>query len=160
MSRFCRFRVLYSRNIPFFIFINQNLFIMPILFNKVERINPNDHAAQKQWYPSLRTMKRIMEKDVAREITEENTMNRKEAEMVLGLLEKVLIKNLLSSNSVQIGDWGTFYLTCKGTPSKTKEGLTAQNISNLNIRFLPGKSLKTALAEATFLSAETLVTPS
>ena len=92
------------------------------------------------------------------EISDETTLNRKEAEMSLDQLEKVLIRNLLSSNSVQIGDWGTFYLTCNGTGADTKEGVTANNIRNLNIRFTPGKSLKDALAGASFISAEKVVT--
>jgi predicted histone-like DNA-binding protein len=131
---------------------------MAILFNKIERRNPIDATAPKKWYPVLKTIKRIKTRDVALEMTDESTLNRKEAELALGLLEKVLIRNLLSSNSVQIGDWGTFYLTCKGTPSGSKEETTAHNIRDLNIRFFPGVSLKAAVKNATFLAAEALVT--
>ena len=133
---------------------------MAILYNKIERGNPSNLSAPKKWYPVLKTMHRVMEKDVAIEMTEENTLNRKEAELALGLLEKVLIRNLLASNSVQIGDWGTFYLTCKSVPSETKEKISAHNISSLRIRFLPGKTLKNALATANFVAAETLVSKS
>ena len=131
---------------------------MAILFNKIERGNPSNASAPKKWYPVLKTLRRVMEKDVAKEISDETTLNRKEAEMSLIQLEKVLIRNLLSSNSVQIGDWGTFYLTCNGMGADTKEGVTANNIRNLNIRFTPGKSLKDALAGASFIAAEKMVT--
>ena len=77
---------------------------MSIVFNRVERANPQDRT-KKKWYPVLRTIKKVSERDVAKEISDETTLNRKEAEMALEQLEKVLIKNLLSSNSVQIGEW-------------------------------------------------------
>ena len=133
---------------------------MAVLFNKIERSIPTNHSAPKKWYPVLKTMSRIMEREVAKEMTEESTLNRKEAELALGLLEKVIIRNLRASNSVQIGDWGTFYLTCKSTPSETKEEITANNICGLRTRFTPGKSMKNALLGVSFLDTETLVTKS
>ena len=131
---------------------------MPILFNRVERSHPSNGTAPKKWYPVLKIISRLEEKDVAREIADETTLNRKEAEMSLTQLEKVLTRNLLSSRSVQIGDWGTFHLTCKGVGSAVKEEVTANSIKSLNVRFVPGKSLKKALDDATFIPAESIVT--
>jgi DNA-binding protein, histone-like, putative len=130
---------------------------MAVLFNKVERINPQDRTAPKKWYPSLKTIKQVQQKEVAKEIADETTLNPKEAEMALEQLLKVLVRELLASNSVQLGDWGSFSLTCSGTPSDTKEEVTAQNIKSLNLRFSAGRALKNALAEATFKPAESLV---
>jgi predicted histone-like DNA-binding protein len=132
---------------------------MSIVFNRVERVNPQDRT-KKKWYPTLKTIKKVSERDVAKEIADETTLNRKEAEMSLEQLEKVLIRNLLASNSVQIGEWGSFHLTCNGEGSDSKEAVSAQNIKNLNIRFIPGKSLRDALSAATYVSAESLVTGS
>lgn len=129
---------------------------MPVLFNKVERANPQDRNAPKKWYPILKTISRVGEKQVAKEISDETTLNRKEAEMALSQLEKVLIRNLLASNSVQLGDWGSFHLTCNSEGSDMPEEATAGKIIKLNIRFTPGKSLLDALKSAAFLSAETL----
>ncbi len=130
---------------------------MSILFNKIERGNPIDASAPKKWYATLKTIKRLEEREVAKEISDETTLNRKEAEMALVQLEKVLIRNLLASNSVQIGDWGTFHLTCNSTGADHKSGVTASSIKGLNIRFVAGKSLKDALAGATFIPAESTV---
>lgn len=130
---------------------------MSIVFNRVERANPQDRT-KKKWYPVLKTIKKVNEKDVAKEISDETTLNRKEAEMALEQLEKVLIKNLLLSNSVQIGEWGSFHLTCKSEGSDTKEAVSAGNITNLNIRFTAGKNLRDALNGATYIPAESLVT--
>jgi predicted histone-like DNA-binding protein len=100
----------------------------------------------------------VGESTVAKEISDETTLNRKEAEMALDQLEKVLLRNLLASNSVQLGDWGSFHLTCNGEGSDTKDEVTANSIKHLNIRFTPGKTLRNALKEATFIFAEDTVT--
>ena len=129
---------------------------MPILFNKLERANPQDRKAKKKWFPVLKIISQVKEKQVAKQIADETTLNPKEAEMALSQLEKVLISNLLSSNSVQLGDWGSFHLTCNGEGSNTKEEVTANKIKKLNIRFVPGKSLTDALKGATFIQADSL----
>ena len=123
----------------------------------MERSNPQDAGSPKKWYPTLKTVSRLNEKDVARQISDETTLNRKEAEMALEQLQKALVSSLLASNSVQIGDWGTFHLTCNGVGAATKEEVSASSIKGLNIRFMPGKSLKSALATATFIPAESMV---
>ena len=130
---------------------------MAILFNKVERVNPQDRKAPKKWYPSLKTVTQVQQKEVAKGIADETTLNPKEAEMALEQLLKVLVRHLLASSSVQLGDWGSFYLTCSGTPANSKEELTARNITGINIRFAAGKTLKSMLAEASFIPAENLV---
>lgn len=130
---------------------------MSIVFNRVERANPQDRT-KKKWYPVLKTIKKVNEKDVAKKISDETTLNRKEAEMALEQLEKVLIKNLLASNSVQIGEWGSFHFTCSSDGSNSKESVSAGNIKGLNIRFVAGKSLRDALADANYIPAESLVT--
>jgi predicted histone-like DNA-binding protein len=130
---------------------------MSIVFNRVERANPQDRT-KKKWYPVLKTIKKVSERDVAKEIADETTLNRKEAEMALEQLEKVMIRNLLASNSVQIGEWGSFHLTCKSEGSDGKENAGANNIKSINIRFIAGKSLRDALSNATYIPAESLVT--
>ena len=130
---------------------------MAIFFNKVERINPQDRNAPKKWYPSLKTIEQIQQKQVAKEIADETTLNPKEAEMALEQLLKVLVRNLLTSNSVQLGDWGSFSISGSGTPSETKEEVTANNIKSVKVNFTAGKALKDALKEATFKPAESIV---
>ena len=129
---------------------------MAIIFHKVERGNPMNTSAPKKWYTTLKTISRIGEKEVAKQIADETTLNRKEAEMAISQLQKVLLSNLLASNSVQLGDWGSFHLTCNSEGSATRDEVTANNIKNLNVRFTPGKELQDALKSATFISADKL----
>jgi predicted histone-like DNA-binding protein len=133
---------------------------MSILFNKIQRGNPGNPEAPKKWYPSLKMLKCIGEKEVAKLIADETTLNRKEAEMAIHQLLKVMINSLLASNSVQLGDWGSFYLSCRGEGCDTKEEVTATKIKSLNIRFVPGKELKHAMKNASFIQAESVVSSS
>jgi predicted histone-like DNA-binding protein len=130
---------------------------MAIFFNKVERVNPLRRDEAKKWYPSLKTVTQLQEREVAKEIAEETTLNPKEAELALEQFQKVLIRNLLASNSVQLGNWGSFSLTCSGIPAESKEAVTAANIKKLKIRFTPGKTLKNALADASFKTTESMI---
>ena len=130
---------------------------MPIVLNKVERGNPMNKDAAKKWYVTVKTVTQMKETEVAKQIADETTLNRKEAEMALAQMEKVLIANLLASNSVQLGDWGSFYLTCNSEGKDTKGELTAAAVKGINIRFMPGKALKEAMQKAGFVFAESLV---
>ena len=127
---------------------------MPILLNQIERMNPLTKT--KKWYSTIKTTNQVRESAVARQIADETTLNRKEAEMALSQLEKVLISNLLSSRSVQLGDWGSFYLTCNSEGYDTKKEVTAKSVKGLNIRFKPGKALKEALKNASYMFADSL----
>ena len=77
--------------------------------------------------------------------------------MALTQLEKVLTANLLMSRSVQLGDWGSFHLTCNSEGKETKGEVTARAVKGLNIRFKPGKELREALKKASFVFADDLV---
>ncbi|MDR0542938.1 MAG: HU family DNA-binding protein [Dysgonamonadaceae bacterium] len=130
---------------------------MSVFYNKVERGNPMNLSAGKKWYAVLKTISQIGEKDVAKLISEETTLNRKEAEMALDQFEKILLRLLLDGHSVQLGDWGSFHLTCNSKPSDTKQEVVAGNVQNLNIRFTPGKELKAAIQKAELIYSETIV---
>jgi predicted histone-like DNA-binding protein len=127
---------------------------MPVLLNRIERFHPLTKV--KKWGLTLKTISQISEKEVAKQIADETTLNPKEAEMALSQFEKILIRNLLASNSVKLGDWGSFHLTCNSNSSNTKESLTANDVKGLNIRFTPGKEVKEAIAKANFIFAENL----
>ena len=128
---------------------------MPVLLNRIERINPLTKV--KKWYVAIKTIMQVKENAVAWQIADETTLNRKEAEMALAQLEKIFINNLLESKIVQLGDYGSFFLTCNSEGKDTKEELTARSAKGLHIRFNPGKALKEALKNATFVFAEGLI---
>ena len=128
---------------------------MPIFLNKVARANPQDRE-QVKFYPTIKTVSCVTEKQVAKQVADETTLNPKEAEMAISQLEKVLIANLTAGNSVKLGDWGTFHLTCNGEGSDTEEEVNVSKVKRVNIRFVPGKTLTEALGKATFVMVDKL----
>jgi predicted histone-like DNA-binding protein len=99
----------------------------------------------------------VSEKEVAKLVADETTINRKEVEMALDQFPKVLLRLLLDSHSVQLCDWGSFRLTCSGKGAETAAELTAKNIEDVHIRFTPGVEIRDVLAKVTFLPAESIV---
>ena len=76
---------------------------MAVFYNKVQRADPTNRSETK-WYATLKRISMVKEKEVAKQISDETTINRKEAEMALAQFEKILIRELMNGNSVQLGD--------------------------------------------------------
>ena len=129
---------------------------MPIFFNRMERNNPRNLTAPKRWYPVLKSTGMVKEHEVARLLSDETTLNPKEAEMAIAQLFKVLSSLLLNGNTVQLGSLGSFRITASTEASDTKEEAGAAKIKKLNVRFNVSEDLKNALKKAKFVDASTM----
>jgi predicted histone-like DNA-binding protein len=129
---------------------------MSILYNKVERGNPANPGVPKLWYPVLKSTGLVREKEVAKRIADETTLNPKEAEFAVAQLYKVLTDYLLNGKTVQLGELGSFRLTVKSEGAVTEAEVTATQIKHVNIRFAASETLKEALKKATFTAIESL----
>lgn len=129
---------------------------MTLFFNKVQRFNPSNPTAPKLWYPLIKSIGKMTEKQVAKEISEETTLNPKEAEMAIYQFQKVLVKALLDGKTVKLGELGTFQVTisCKGVESEAE--VSSANIKKINLRFTPSIELKQSLEKAHFCSIDKL----
>ena len=130
---------------------------MSVFFNVIERVDPSAPKAPRKWYPIIKSIKQVGEKEVAKLIADETTINRKEAEMALAQFEKVMTRLLLDGYTVQLGDWGAFRLTCNGKGADKKEDVKAENIKGLKIRFITGNDLKNNIKKAKFKSIESMI---
>ena len=118
---------------------------MPIFYNKLQRKNPLNPEEPAKWYPVVKTASMVREKEVAKQIADETTLNPKEAELAISQLKKVMVRILSNSQSVQLGDWGSFYLTFNAEGSEAEAEATPSKIKKVNIRFSVGTELKEAL---------------
>lgn len=134
----------------YILFHNLKLKTMAILIKPVQRVNPADKEQPKKWYITQVTAALIDESQIAMDISEGTTLDPSEAMMAIRQLRKVLLRRLLSGESVKMGNWGSFSitLTSKGTDSKDK--LNANMIRSINLNFQPDKSFKEDLQKATF----------
>lgn len=94
------------------------------------------------------------DKEVARLIADETTLNPKEAEMAIAQLEKVLLNLLKGGYSVKMGDWASFSVSVNSRGVATKDEVTANLIEkvNVNCRFSP--SFKESINKAEFVPAD------
>ncbi|MDR1274649.1 MAG: HU family DNA-binding protein [Odoribacteraceae bacterium] len=130
---------------------------MTLLYNKIKHGNPSDLTLPQKWYLVLRSMGLLKEKEVAKLLADETTLNPKEAEFAIGQLFKVVIAALLDGKTVQLGDLGSFRLTAHCEGADTKAEVTAARVKKLTVRFTESEALKSALGKAQFVSAESLV---
>jgi len=126
---------------------------MTILYKKIQRVNPLKKDEPRKWFPVVKSLGTLSEKEVAKRISDETTLNPKEAEMALAQLEKVLVSGLLDGYTVKIGDWGTFQVTVNATGTEAEKDANASKITKVNVRFTAGKSLREAAQKATFRAA-------
>jgi predicted histone-like DNA-binding protein len=101
-------------------------------------------------------MKLVKEKELARKLADETTLNPKEAEMAISQLKKVVIELLLEGHTVQLGELGSFRLTISAEGSDTEQEVTAHKIKKVNVRFTASEELKTAIGKATFTDISSL----
>lgn len=123
---------------------------MAILLKTVARKNPQDKNAPVKYYPIQKTIRMVDETTVAEAIADETTLNPVEALMAIRQLRKILVRELLNSNSVKLGNWGSFGITLSTTGSETPEQVKANNVKTVNVRFTPGVELKEAVQKAQF----------
>ena len=129
---------------------------MPVFYNRVARSSFVNKDAPKKWYPMLKSTGMLKEKEVARLLADETTLNPKEAEMAVAQLMKVATTALLNGNTVQLGELGSFRLTASTAGADTREGVTAANIKKVNVRFTESEDLKNALKKAKFMDAASM----
>ena len=123
---------------------------MAILLKTIGRKSPIDKGAPVKYYPVQTTIRQVDETTVAEQIADETTLNPAEALMAIRQLRKILVRQLLSSNSVKLGNWGSFSVTLSTTGAETAEMVKATNVKQVNVRFTAGTELKEALQKAEF----------
>ena len=129
---------------------------MGLFYNRVAKKSPLDPTGASKWYVALRSLGLIGERELGEAITDETTLNPKEAEMAFSQLFKVMLRFLLSGNSIRLAGLGTFRLTVSCEGSDTYEEALPSKIKRVNIRFIPSESFKEALQKATFKEAKSL----
>lgn len=89
-------------------------------------------------------------------MSDETTLNPKEAEMAVYQLEKVMERLLLDGHTVQLGELGSFSLTITSEACRGEKEVTPDKIKKVNLRFRISKTMREALDKATFKPVESL----
>ena len=124
---------------------------MSILLKPVQRVNPKDLKGKRKWYPLQYTTDIVGEIELGEMLSYETTLNPMEAAMVIRQLGKILPTVLLDGKSVRLGGIGTFNIRLRTEGAESREKLTARNIKEVRMSFLPDQKTREALQRAEFV---------
>ncbi|MBQ8969110.1 MAG: HU family DNA-binding protein [Bacteroidaceae bacterium] len=130
---------------------------MAIFYNKTLRTsNPSDKNAEKKWYPVAKSISPATEKEVAKIIADETTLNPKEAEMAIAQARKAILILLKAGRTVKLGDWATFKVTLRAEGADTEAECTAAKIKEVRPHCVLSKEFRFELQQADFQSTKTM----
>lgn len=130
---------------------------MPIFFNKVHRIsNPSEKNSPRKYYPVAKSIRRMNQKDVAKFISRETTLNPMEAEMAIAQLREAVIFFLKQGYTVSLGDWASFRVTLTTVGADTEAECTPARIRGVKPHCQFGKEFVRELQNVNFQLGSTM----
>lgn len=130
---------------------------MPVIFERIARKKPKRNPSDPdviKYYASVNTISKVSLHEVASLVADETTLNPKEAEMALVQMGKILLRLLQNGQSVELGDFASFYLTVKSEGAETKEDCTAACIKKVNVNCRFSKKFREDIADTKFVPAK------
>lgn len=127
---------------------------MPIFIEKQQKKNLQKPAEVPMWYLYSKSIGTVTEKEVAKQIVDETTLNPKEAEMALAQLRKIVLRNLQNGYTVRLGDWAYFYTTVHSTGSVDEKNATSNKITQVKMHLGYEKAFQEELNRSTFTSMD------
>lgn len=126
---------------------------MSVQFNVVERGKPGSPETPKKFYPSIVATGKVSQRDVAKRAAEMSTVSAADTAAVVENFLTIIAQELAKGNIVQLGEFGSFWLRTETEGADTAEEVRASQISNVLVRFTPGKEFQQVLDAITFEKA-------
>lgn len=126
---------------------------MSVSFNPVARPNPKDPQAPKKYYASVVATGRCTVQDLSKTISKRCTVTGADIMAVLHALLDIIPEELAHGHIVDLGAFGSFWLRNTSLGVDEEEQVTAEQVTNLLVRFLPGQELKGALKDVQLVKA-------
>ncbi|MDQ2177178.1 DNA-binding domain-containing protein [Marinifilum sp. D714] len=124
---------------------------MSIEFKALPIRNPNLRKnAKAKYYPQICRTRKIDIEKMCNDISRNTSLNEHAIRHVLFALESQIANYMEEGYSVDIPGIGIIYPSISGEPSDTPEGVKADKIKKVNIKFRPAKRLKQAIKHVEF----------
>jgi predicted histone-like DNA-binding protein len=123
---------------------------MSVQFNVVERGKPGSPETPKKFYPSIVSSGKISQRDVAKRAAEMSTVSVADTAAVVENFLTIIAQELAKGNIVQLGEFGSFWLRTETEGADTAEEVRANQITNVLVKFTPGKEFQQVLDAITF----------
>lgn len=115
-----------------------------MLYSAKKKKNPFDGTTK--WYAQSAPATPVECEQIAKEISDTNTVTDADIAAVLKSLQRVIANHLSMGQSVRLGDLGSFRATITADGQKTEAEVTASTIKGVRVRFTPGAWLKRQLS--------------
>src|ERR1035437_5755271 len=113
---------------------------MALQFNVVER--PNPQTKEKKWYASPKLTGKPTLNDLSKDLSGVSSLSAGDVKNVISNLIIELPKWLMEGDSVKLDGFGSFRLSFSSDGAATKEGVTANSITDIRIIFDADDELK------------------
>ncbi len=100
---------------------------------------------RKLWFPKLTGSSQIGLYEVAELLSKQTTASGADVILVVSALTKLIPELLAQGNTVRLDGLGVFRLHAKVTTSELPESVSANNIRELRLSFIPDKRIKEQL---------------
>ena len=130
---------------------------MSLYYNVTQRVNLQDPQCPKLWYPVLKSVGILREKDVAMLMADETTMNPKEAEMALYQFQKILLREIAEGKIIEFSELGSFRLTLSATGMVLCEEVSSACVQKINLRFQASQNVNDLLQQTKLISIDKLM---
>jgi len=116
----------------------------------VQRPDPRDRSLPGKFYPTIHSNGTIGMRQLMGDITAMTSLSTSDVGAMLEALIHLIPKYLLMGIRVDLGDFGSYYLTIQGEGKDTAEEVDSNAVTKKMIRFLPGVILKEAIDKMKF----------
>lgn len=115
-----------------------------MLYTVKKKKNPFDGTTK--WYAQSAATTPVEAEQIAKEISDTNTVTDADIAAVLKSLQRVIANHLGAGQSVRLGDLGSFRATITSEGKKTEAEVSASSIKGVRVRFTPGGWIKRQLS--------------
>ena len=117
----------------------------------IARGNPGKPEAPAKFYASIKSSGRITLRELSQQIAEISTVSTVDTMAVLEGLLTIIPRQISNGNIVELGDFGTLWMSIRSEGSDTLEEVKANNIKRVTARFTPGQEFKQVLNNTEFV---------
>lgn len=130
---------------------------MSLYFNIISRKNIEHPDQPNLYYPALKSIGMMDQKQVAEQAAIGTSMNPYEIMMGVQLATETHLSMLLNGHSVAVGNLGWLYLTNQGRGKTSPDQLSAFDITKVNLHIKPSAETISRLKQATFIPLDRIV---
>ena len=127
---------------------------MAVILERLQRKNPIKKEESDKWYVAVKSLQQVEDREVAKLVADETTLNANEVEFVLNQYKKVLLNLLRAGYTVKMGDWASFFLTVNSAGTATREEAGPHSVKKINVNCRFDKKFKFDLSETEFIMAD------